>query len=125
MQRLSIWIRESLKLLSGQRLHPLMAQCPICRQWVRLHANKAGRQHVLRHAQALYEGARLDVHRVSKVKCAGSKSVKVFDPRPGEQQRFRLPNSLLGMKVARPRSRTSILASPLGVRRGDQPSCFP
>ena len=96
MQRLSIWIRESLKLLSGRRLHPLIAQCPICRQWVRLHVDKAGRQHVLRHAQALYEGARLDVHRVSKVKCAGSKSVKVFDPRPGEPQRFRLPNSLLG-----------------------------
>ena len=96
MQRLSIWIRESLKLLSARRLHPLIAQCPICRQWVRLHVNKAGRWHVLGHAQALYEGARLDVHRVSKVKCAGSKSVKVFDPRPGEPQRFRLPNSLLG-----------------------------
>jgi len=91
MQLFSLWLRESLKLLGGWRLHPLTAQCPICRQSVRLHVNKAGRRHVLHHARALYEGARLDVHHVAKVKCAGSKSVKVFDPRPGEPQRFRLP----------------------------------
>ena len=47
------------------------------------------------HARALYEGARLDVHHVAKAKCVGSKSVMVFDPRPGEQQRFKLPKSLL------------------------------
>jgi len=47
---------------------------------------------VLRHARALYEGARLDVHHVAKVKCVGSRSVKMFDPRPGEQQRFKVPD---------------------------------
>jgi len=96
MQVLSLWVREFLKLLGGWRLHPLTTQCPICRQSVRLHVNKAGRRHVLGHARALYEGARLDVHHVAKVKCVGSQSVKVFDPRPGEQQRFKLPVSLLG-----------------------------
>jgi hypothetical protein len=96
MQLFSLWVRESLKLLGGWQLHPLTTQCPICRQSVRLHVNKAGRRHVLEHARALYEDARLDVHHVAKVKCAGSKSVKVFDPRPGEQQRFKLPESLLG-----------------------------
>lgn len=64
-------------------------------QAVRLHVNKAGRRHVLEHAQTLYEGASLDVHHVAKVKCVGSKTVKVFDPRPGEPQRFKLPHSVL------------------------------
>ena len=95
MKLLALWVREALKLVRGRRLHPLTTQCPICRQSVRLHVNKAGRRHVLGHAQALYEGAHLDVHHVAKVKYAGSKSIKVFDPRPDEQQRFRLPQSLL------------------------------
>ena len=96
MQLLSQWVREFLKLLGGRRLHPVTTQCPICRQSVRLHVNKAGRRHVLGHAQALYEGARLDVHDVAKVQCIGSQSVKVFDPRPDEKQRFKLPETLLG-----------------------------
>jgi hypothetical protein len=95
MKLLALWVREALKLLRGRRLHPLTTQCPICRQSVRLHVNKAGRRHVLGHAQALYDGARLDVHHVATVRCAGSKSVKVFDPHPDEQQRFKLPQSLL------------------------------
>jgi hypothetical protein len=95
MQLLALWVREALKLLGGRRLHPLTTECPICRQSVRLHVNKAGRRHVLRHAQALYEGARLDVHHVAKMKCAGSKSIKIFDPHPDEQQRFKVPPSLL------------------------------
>jgi hypothetical protein len=41
MRLLTAWVREFLKLLSGQRLHPLTTQCPICRQSVRLHVNKA------------------------------------------------------------------------------------
>lgn len=92
----SVWVREFLKVLSRRRRHPLTTQCPICRQSVRLHVNKAGRRHVLGHAQALYEGARLGVHHVAKVECVGSGSVKVFDPRPGESQRFKLPDSLRG-----------------------------
>lgn len=96
MRLLSLWVREALKLLGGRRLHPLTTQCPICRQSVRLHVNKAGRRHVWGHARSLYEDARLDVHHVAKVRCVGSKSVKAFDPHPGEQKRFRLPQSLLG-----------------------------
>ena len=94
MPLVSIWVRELLKLLSGRRLHPLTTQCPICRQSVRLHVNNAGRRHALGHARALYEGARLDVHHIAKVECVGSGSVKLFDPHPDEQQRFRLPTSL-------------------------------
>lgn len=93
--RLLVWFREALKVLGGRPLYPLTAQCPICRQSVRLHVNKAGRRHVLGHAQALYEGAHFDVHHVAKVKCAGSKSIKVFDPHPSEQQRFKIPDSML------------------------------
>ena len=93
-----VWARELLKLLSRRRRHPLTTQCPICRQSVRLHVNKAGRRHALGHAQALYEGARLSVHHVAKVECVGSGSVKVFDPRPGERSRFKLPNSLLNFR---------------------------
>jgi hypothetical protein len=98
MQLLSLWVQEAMKLLGGRRLHPLTTRCPICSQSVRLHVNKAGRRHVLKHARALYEGARLDVHHVANVKCVGSKRVKVFDPRPGEQQRFKLPESPLGRR---------------------------
>jgi hypothetical protein len=95
MRLLSVWLREALKLLGGRPLHPLTTQCPICRQSVHLHVNKAGRRHVFEHARALYEGARLDVHHVAKVKCVGSESVKEFDPRPSERQSFKLPQSLL------------------------------
>ena len=98
MQLLSVWVREALKLLAGRRLHALTTQCPICHQSVRLHVNKSGRRHVLGHARALYEGARLDVHHVAKVECVGSKSIRVFDPRPGEHQRFKLPESLVGLR---------------------------
>ncbi len=31
----------------------------------------------------------------AKFKCVGSGRRKLFDPRPNERQRFRLPNSLL------------------------------
>jgi hypothetical protein len=68
----------------------------MCRQSVRLHFANAGHRHVLIHAKALYEGARLGVHYVDKVECVGSRSVKEFDPRPQERQRFKLPDSLLG-----------------------------
>jgi hypothetical protein len=95
VQLLSVWVLEALKVLGGQRLHALTTQCPICHQSVRLHVNKSGRRHVLGHARALYEGARLDVHDVAEIRCIGSKSVKVFDPRPGERQRFKLPESLV------------------------------
>ena len=96
MRLFSVWAREFLKLLSRRRRHPLTTQCPICRQSVRLHVDKSGRRHVLGHARALYEGARLGVHHVAKVECVGSGSVKQFDPRPGERQHFKLPDSLLG-----------------------------
>jgi hypothetical protein len=96
MHLFSLWVREFLKVMGGRRLHPLTAQCPICRQSVRLHVNKAGRRHVFGHARVLYEGARLDVHHVSKAECVGSKTMKHFDPRPGEPHRFKLPESLLG-----------------------------
>jgi hypothetical protein len=95
MRFVTIWARELLKLLSRRRLHPLTTKCPICRQSVRLHVDKAGRRHVLGHARALYDGARLDVHRIAKAECVGSGRVKVFDPRPGELQHFKLPESLL------------------------------
>ena len=95
MLLLFIWVREALKVVGSRRLHPLTTQCPICRQSVRLHVNKWGRRHVFEHAQALYEGARLDVHHIAKMKCVGSKNVKVFDPHPDEQQHFKLPPSLL------------------------------
>jgi hypothetical protein len=62
---------------------------------VRLHVNKAGRRHVFAHARELYEGSRFSVHYAAKSECVGSGSRKVFDPRPTERQRFKLPNSLL------------------------------
>jgi hypothetical protein len=95
MPRLSVWAIELLKLLGGRRLHPLTTQCPVCGQSVRLHVNKAGRRHVFAHARALYEGSRLSVHYAAKIKCGGSGNPKLFDPRPNEQQRFKVPNSLL------------------------------
>jgi hypothetical protein len=95
MRLFSLWVREFLKVMGGRRLHPLTTQCPICRQSVRMHVNKAGRRHVLDHARILYEGARLDVHHVSQGECVGSKTMKFFDPRPDEQQRFKLPESLI------------------------------
>ncbi len=95
MPHLSVWVVEFIKLATGRRLHPLVTQCPVCQQMVRLHVNKAGRRHVFAHARALYEGSRLSVHYAAKVKCVGSGSKKLFDPRPTERQRFKLPNSLL------------------------------
>ena len=96
MHLLSVWVREFLKMVGGRRLHPLTTECPICRQSVRLHVNKGGRRHVLGHARVLYEGGRLDVHHVSEAECLGSQTMKFFDPRPNENHRFRLPDSLRG-----------------------------
>jgi len=62
---------------------------------VRLHVDKAGRRHVFAHARALYEGSRFSLHYAAKIKCTGSGDPKLFDPRPNEHQRFKLPNSLL------------------------------
>ena len=95
MRLLSVWVIEFFKLVGRRRLHPLVAQCPVCRQMVRLHVNNAGRRHVLAHARELYEGARISVHYDAKFKCIGSGSKKLFDPRPSERQHFKLPNSLL------------------------------
>ena len=94
MRHLFVWVVEFIKFLGGRRLHPLVTQCPICQQTVRLHVNKAGRRHVFTHARSLYEGCRLCVHFVAKVKCLGSGTVMTFDPRPDEHQRFKLPDSL-------------------------------
>lgn len=99
MRHLSVWLIEFMKLLGRQRLHPLVTQCPICGQMVRLHVNQAGRRHVFGHARDLYEGYRFSVHYAAtdaaKVKCVGSGSRKLFDPHPNEHQRFKLPHSLL------------------------------
>ena len=95
MRHLFVWIVELLKLVGGRRLHPLLTQCPICQQTVRLHVNEAGRRHVFAHARGLYNGCRVCVHYASKVKCLGSGSLMIFDPRPNEHQRFKLPGSLL------------------------------
>ena len=95
MRQFYVWVVELIKLLVGRRIHPILTQCPICRQTVRLHVNKAGRRHVVTHARSLYEGCRLCVHFVARVKCLGSDTVMTFDPRPDEHQRFKLPDSLL------------------------------
>jgi hypothetical protein len=50
---------------------------------------------VFAHARGLYEGCRLCVHYVAKIKCLGSNAGMIFDPRPNERQRFKLPDSLL------------------------------
>jgi hypothetical protein len=34
------------------------------------------------------------VHYTAKIKCVGSGALKMFDPRPNEPQRFKLPDSL-------------------------------
>jgi len=94
-RHISVWVTELVKLLGGWRLHPVTAQCPICRQTVRLHVNKAGRRHVFAHARALYEGSRLQVHYAANIRCVGSGAPKTFDPRPNEHQRFKLPDRLL------------------------------
>ncbi len=98
MRSLSVWFIEFVKLLTRQRLHPLKAECPICRQMVRLHYNRAGRRHLLAHARAcsgaLYEGSRYGAHYAAKMKCLGSGTLAKFDPRPNENQRFNPPRSL-------------------------------
>ncbi len=94
MRHLFVWIVEFIKLAGGRRLHPLQTQCPICQQMVRLHVNQAGRRHVLGHARGLYEGCRLCVHYVAAIRCLGSGSRMIFDPRPDEHQHFKLPESL-------------------------------
>lgn len=95
MRHFSVWLIELFKLVGGRRLHPLRTQCPICQQMVRLHVNKAGRRHIFAHARALFEGSRFSVHYSARKKCAGSGSQMLFDPRPNEQQRFKLPHMLL------------------------------
>jgi len=98
MRNLSVWVVEFIKLLGRRRLHPLNAECPICHQMVRLHYNNAGRRHLLAHARAcsltLYEGARYCVHYTAKIKCLGSGTLAKFDPRPNENQHFKLPKFL-------------------------------
>jgi len=54
-----------------------------------------GRRHVFAHARGLYEGCRLCQHYVGKLKCLGSGTLMIFDPRPEGHQRFKLPDSLL------------------------------
>jgi hypothetical protein len=95
VRHLSVWVIEFFKLLGRRRLHPLTTQCPICQQVVRLHVDKAGRRHAFAHARALYEESRVSVHYAAKIKCLGSDSLKRFDPRPNEHQRFKLPSALL------------------------------
>jgi hypothetical protein len=97
--RASVWLIEFIKLLGGRRLHPLNAECPICRRMVRLHYNKAGRRHMFAHARAysraLYEGSHYCAHyTTAKMKCLGSGALVKFDPRPNEPQRFSAPKSL-------------------------------
>jgi hypothetical protein len=100
MRTLPVWILEFLKLLGRRRLHPINAECPICRQMIRLHYNKAGRRHDYAPAwatsQALYEGSRYAVHYAAKIKCLGSDTPAKFDPRPNEHQHFKLPQPLEG-----------------------------
>ena len=95
MRHLSVWVLELFKLVGRRRPHPLTTRCPICNQLVRLHVDKAGRRHLFAHARALYEGSRLSEHYAATVKCVGSGSPKLFDPRPNERQHFKLPNSLV------------------------------
>ena len=95
MRFLSVWVLELFKVLGGRRLYPLRTQCPFCGQLVRLHVNKAGRRHVFAHARALFEGSRFSVHNAAENRCIGSGSQMQFDPRPNEDQHFKLPSSLL------------------------------
>ncbi len=46
------------------------------------------------HARGLYEGCRIRVHYVARIKCDGSGAMMVFDPHPNEHQHFKLPESL-------------------------------
>jgi hypothetical protein len=94
MRHLFVWIVEFMKLVGGRRLHPLLTQCPICRQQVRLHVDNSGRRHVFEHARGLYQGCRIPAHYVAKMKCDGSDALMVFDPRPNEHQHFKLPETL-------------------------------
>jgi hypothetical protein len=94
MRHAFTWVVELVKLFSGQRIHPVSTECPICRQMVRLHVNKGGRRHMYAHARSLYEGSRFYAHYVAKMKCPGSSAPAVFDPRPNERQRFKLPDAL-------------------------------
>src|SRR5271163_5232738 len=98
MRALSVWVIEFIKLLGRRRLHPLNAECPICHQMVRLHYNEAGRRHFFAHARvysrALFEGSRYCAHYTAIMKCVGSDTLARFDPRPNENQRFKLPQSL-------------------------------
>jgi len=91
MRIISVWALELIKLLGRRRLHPLNTECPICRQMVRLHYNKAGRRHMFTHARALFEGSHLSVHYAAEKKCVGSGSPMQFDPRQNERQRFKPP----------------------------------
>lgn len=95
MRYLSVWVVEFIKFIGRRRLYPLLTRCPVCQQLVRLHVNKAGRRHVFAHASELYDGARLSVHYAANYKCIGSGRRKLFNPRPNECQRFRLPNPLI------------------------------
>ena len=74
MRIFSVWVFEFLKLIGRRPLYPLNAECPICRQMVRMHYNKAGRRHLFAHARAysraLYEGYRYGAHYSAKMKCA-------------------------------------------------------
>jgi hypothetical protein len=99
MRHWSVWVVEFIKLLVRRRPYPLLTQCPICQQTVHLHINRAGRRHAFAHARGLYDGCRLCKHSVGKIKCLGSGALMIFDPRPNEHQRFRLPNSSLKGKV--------------------------
>jgi hypothetical protein len=94
MRQAFTWVVEFFKLFSGRRLHPLSTECPICRQMVRLHVNKFGRRHMYAHARSLYEGSRFYAHYAARTKCPGSRSPAMFDPRPNERQRFKLPDAL-------------------------------
>jgi hypothetical protein len=93
-----VWVIEFIRFLGKRRLHPLNAQCPMCHQMVRLHYNRAGRRHLLGHARActraLYEGSRYGAHYIARVKCIGSGTLAKFDPRPNENQHFKLVKSL-------------------------------
>ena len=81
MRHAFTWAIELVKLFSGQRLHPLSTECPICRQMVRLHVDKGGRRHMYAHARSLYEGSRFYAHDAAKMKCPGSSAPAVFDQR--------------------------------------------
>ena len=96
MRALSVWVIEFIKLVGIRRLHPINAECPICHQTVRLHYNKAGRRHLFAHpySRTLYEGSRYSAHYMAKIKCLGSGMLAKFDPRPNENQHFKLPKSL-------------------------------